>query len=255
MTKLLRAAAGLVLVASSASAQTAIERRINGAPSGNVTFHFASRADVCGDGRTYIRADDMWMGSFNDGVRSMECERTSGMSLGQSLNLVNGPTVGEAIRDPRNSIADFLAVEKNAKDVVEELFISFLCRKPTDAEEKEMVAALDPGDIENLAALSSEAGEQIAAQQVEWEKAQNIATWSVLCLTIVPLSSRQSVVQGTADPVPGQPGKDVVWVPTPTDLVEKMLDLAGVTPEDFVMDLGSGDGRTIIAAARRGARE
>ncbi len=44
-------------------------------PNGNVTFHFASRADVCGDGRTYIRADDMWMGSFNDGVRSMECER------------------------------------------------------------------------------------------------------------------------------------------------------------------------------------
>jgi HEAT repeat protein len=40
-----------------------------------VTFNFASRADVCGDGRTYIRADDMWMGSFNDGVRSMECQR------------------------------------------------------------------------------------------------------------------------------------------------------------------------------------
>jgi HEAT repeat protein len=52
-----------------------VERRVSGAPDGNVTFHFASRADVCGDGRTYIRADDMWMGSFNNGVRSMECER------------------------------------------------------------------------------------------------------------------------------------------------------------------------------------
>jgi precorrin-6B methylase 2 len=56
------------------------------------------------------------------------------------------------------------------------------------------------------------------------------------------------------EPVPGQAGKDVVWVPTPPELVEKMLDLAKVTPQDFVMDLGSGDGRNIIAAAKRGAR-
>ena len=55
-------------------------------------------------------------------------------------------------------------------------------------------------------------------------------------------------------PEVGQEGKDVVWVPTPDALVEKMLDLAKVTPRDFVMDLGSGDGRTVIAAARRGAR-
>jgi hypothetical protein len=55
-------------------------------------------------------------------------------------------------------------------------------------------------------------------------------------------------------PKVGQPGKDVVWVPTPEELVEKMLDLAGVTPQDFVIDLGSGDGRNVIAAAKRGAR-
>lgn len=56
------------------------------------------------------------------------------------------------------------------------------------------------------------------------------------------------------EPVEGQAGKDVVWVPTPPILVEKMLDMARVTPEDLVMDLGSGDGRNIIAAAKRGAR-
>jgi hypothetical protein len=55
-------------------------------------------------------------------------------------------------------------------------------------------------------------------------------------------------------PTVGQAGKDVVWVPTPAALVEKMLDMAKVTPQDFVMDLGSGDGRNIIAAAKRGAR-
>jgi SAM-dependent methyltransferase len=60
--------------------------------------------------------------------------------------------------------------------------------------------------------------------------------------------------EGTFKPTVGQEGKDVVWVPTPPVLVEKMLDMAKVTPQDFVMDLGSGDGRNIIAAAKRGAR-
>ena len=55
-------------------------------------------------------------------------------------------------------------------------------------------------------------------------------------------------------PTVGQPGKDAVWVPTSPALVEKMLDMAKVTKNDFVMDLGSGDGRNIIAAAKRGAR-
>ena len=56
------------------------------------------------------------------------------------------------------------------------------------------------------------------------------------------------------EPTVGQEGKDVVWVPTPPVLVEKMLDLAKVTADDYVIDLGSGDGRNVIAAARRGAR-
>ena len=52
----------------------------------------------------------------------------------------------------------------------------------------------------------------------------------------------------------GQEGKDVVWVPTPQALVDRMLDMAKLTPKDFVIDLGSGDGRTVITAAKRGAR-
>ena len=56
------------------------------------------------------------------------------------------------------------------------------------------------------------------------------------------------------EPTVGQEGKDVVWVPTPQALVDKMLDMAKLTPNDFVMDLGSGDGRTVITAAKRGAR-
>ena len=55
-------------------------------------------------------------------------------------------------------------------------------------------------------------------------------------------------------PFVGQPGKDVIWVPTPYALVEKMLDMAKVSSQDYVIDLGSGDGRNVIAAAKRGAR-
>jgi SAM-dependent methyltransferase len=55
-------------------------------------------------------------------------------------------------------------------------------------------------------------------------------------------------------PTPGQAGKDVIWLPTPQIVVDKMLEVARVGPNDVVMDLGSGDGRTVITAARLGAR-
>jgi len=55
-------------------------------------------------------------------------------------------------------------------------------------------------------------------------------------------------------PQVGQQGKDVVWVPTPQELVNKMMEVAKVTPADFVIDLGSGDGRTVITAAKIGAK-
>jgi SAM-dependent methyltransferase len=56
------------------------------------------------------------------------------------------------------------------------------------------------------------------------------------------------------EPQYNQWGKDVAWWPTSEVLVDKMLDMAKVTSDDFVIDLGSGDGRTVIAAAKRGAR-
>lgn len=55
-------------------------------------------------------------------------------------------------------------------------------------------------------------------------------------------------------PSVGQEGKDVIWVPTPESLVQKMLDMAKLTPADVHFDLGSGDGRTVIAAAKRGTK-
>jgi len=64
----------------------------------------------------------------------------------------------------------------------------------------------------------------------------------------------QAAAAAEFEPRVGQEGKDVIWVPTPQVLVDNMLDMAKVTPQDFVIDLGSGDGRTVITAAKRGAR-
>lgn len=61
------------------------------------------------------------------------------------------------------------------------------------------------------------------------------------------------VAQTPFEPVSGQEGKDVVWVPTPQATVDKMLELAEVTARDYVIDLGSGDGITVISAAKKGA--
>lgn len=78
---------------------------------------------------------------------------------------------------------------------------------------------------------------------------------AALILSLLAAGSvAQDKAAGQFQPEVGQEGKDVIWVPTPQALVDKMLDMAKVTPKDYVVDLGSGDGRTVITAAKRGAR-
>ena len=75
----------------------------------------------------------------------------------------------------------------------------------------------------------------------------------LLALSVAPAALAQAQPEAKSyEPHVGQPGKDVVWVPTPQSLVDKMLDIAKVTPKDYLIDLGSGDGRTVITAAKRG---
>jgi len=70
--------------------------------------------------------------------------------------------------------------------------------------------------------------------------------------TIAGASHAQTAARsGEFVPQVGQAGKDVIWVPTPQALVERMLDMAKVTARDHVIDLGSGDGRTVITAAKK----
>jgi precorrin-6B methylase 2 len=76
----------------------------------------------------------------------------------------------------------------------------------------------------------------------------------VLPLAAATLYGQAATQQKPYEPTVGQQGKDVVWVPTSQALVDKMLELAKLTPKDYLVDLGSGDGRTVITAAKRGAR-
>ncbi len=77
---------------------------------------------------------------------------------------------------------------------------------------------------------------------------------STILFAALTLAAQAPQPSSGFQPVSGQPGKDVVWVPTPDTTVDKMLELAKITPQDYLMDLGSGDGRLVIAAARRGLK-
>jgi SAM-dependent methyltransferase len=84
--------------------------------------------------------------------------------------------------------------------------------------------------------------------------ASRLLTTAVLALLCLAVAAQAQTREKPFTPTPGMAGKDAVWVPTSDALVERMLDMAAVTPDDYVIDLGSGDGRMVIAAARRGAR-
>src|SRR6188508_804092 len=82
---------------------------------------------------------------------------------------------------------------------------------------------------------------------------QSFLTLFTVLFATAALAQEPAKPNAQFEPSVGQAGKDVVWVPTPQELVEKMLDLAKLTPKDFLIDLGSGDGRTVVTAAKRGA--
>jgi len=82
---------------------------------------------------------------------------------------------------------------------------------------------------------------------------RNVAVWVLMLCSGLVLAQPQPAKKDY-EPSVGQSGKDVVWVPTPQALVDRMLDMAKLTPADVHYDLGSGDGRTVITAAKRGGK-
>ncbi len=113
-----------------------------------------------------------------------ECERTSGMSLGQALNLVNGPTFANAINDANNEITSLVSFERDANKIVDELFVSFLSRMPVDAERKALASALDPRNPANVEALDPSEYKQFIERLDKWAGSQPVAEWTPLKPTV-----------------------------------------------------------------------
>ena len=76
----------------------------------------------------------------------------------------------------------------------------------------------------------------------------------LIAVSLQAHSQQRADCEKQYQPSTGQPGKDVVWVPTSAALAERMLDMVRLRPNDYLIDLGSGDGITVITAAKRGAR-
>ncbi len=153
-----------------------------------------------------------------------ECERKSNVSLGQALNLINGPTVAEAIADPQNAIAKLVAAEKDDKKVVEELFLRVLCRPPT---EKETAAALGvmhayDEDYGKVAARVADYEKQLDARQPAWERQyQGTIVWHEVSPAAVASSGGATLTkqEGAAVLASGNnPDKDKYTVTIDTDL-------------------------------------
>lgn len=106
-----------------------------------------------------------------------ECERVSGVSLGQALNLVNGPTVANALADPNGAVTQIGRFVKNDREALQELYLRFLGRPPSDDEFAALLPTLDPRDIENLAALDPASIPSFHEARAAWEKTVPRVDW------------------------------------------------------------------------------
>jgi hypothetical protein len=116
-----------------------------------------------------------------------ECERSSSMMLGPVLSLVNGPVIGDAVRDPNNLIAKLLGSQKDDSKLIEELFLSVLNRPPTQPEINAGLKALKDGEPDfqpmveefNRRTEALEIYKKSEAQRLDqWEKSYSkIAEW------------------------------------------------------------------------------
>lgn len=104
---------------------TGAPRRLPGVPAG---FHAAELPDS--------EVEVAFLDMFGRAPRESpcECERTSDVSLGQTLNMVNGPTIGDAIAHPEGIIAKSVAAGASKEQLIEAVYLSTLCRKPSADE-------------------------------------------------------------------------------------------------------------------------
>ncbi|MCX7664718.1 MAG: DUF1549 and DUF1553 domain-containing protein [Gemmataceae bacterium] len=182
-----------------------------------------------------------------------ECERSNSLQLGPILNLVNGPIVGEALRDPNNLIAKYAATYKDDRRFIEELYLAVLNRMPSEREYRIALQALKDGEADYEAALKSyEARLQkfrdyekaLDAKQADWENGIRKLTTNWTPLTVTKATSTQKVnlvidKSGTVvTPTGPNPAKEVYSLTLST----KLKNLTAIRI-DTIAENGKGPGR------------
>lgn len=129
-----------------------------------------------------IKTPDGFLDLFGRPPResACECERGSGVSLGQALSLVNGPTLADAIRDPDNAIHDLLAVEQDPAVIIEELYLAFLSRYPSAEESAALMQSFDPAIPDNQYALAPEELRDLQTSFETWKSTIQVPEWTPL---------------------------------------------------------------------------
>jgi hypothetical protein len=164
-----------------------------------------------------------------------ECERSGGMLLAPILNLANGPVVGNALKDPDNRLAKILAANKDNAKAIEELYMAFVSRAPTEREIKIGVDAIKDGEAEYVdlvaerdrAAAALQAYEKdLPARLAAWEaKQKELPQWTVLD-TVTAVSKGGASLARQADGSILASGK---LTATDTYTVTTLTKLTGIT--------------------------
>jgi hypothetical protein len=217
-------------------AATGSTPKLPGVPAG---FRAAQLTDA---GATIPFLDD-----FGRPVResSCECERSTGMVLGPILKLINGPTVADALADPESKLSKLVAQQPDDTLLIEEVFLRFLGRKPTESEMAFSADALRAAvsDQEKAAATLAEYEKAIPAKQAEWEKSVGKPlVWTPLVpselksavgATLTKQDDGSILATGTAE-------KDVYTVIAPTDLQGITAIRLEALPDDSLAAKGPG---------------
>jgi hypothetical protein len=119
-----------------------------------------------------------------------ECERSGSMMLGPVLNLVNGPIVGEALKDSSNFLYRVTSSEESDPRIVEKIFMNVLCRPPSDKEMQTGLKMLKTSQVDHerfvaeyakLVAAAKDYEQQLPAKQAAWEKSlDNHPVWTAM---------------------------------------------------------------------------
>lgn len=205
-------------------------------------------------------ATDPFLEDFGRPVResSCECERSTGMVLGPIMKLINGPMISEALTDPNGDLAKLVSSEPSDAKLIEQVFLRFLSRKPTEKEVQLAVEAFaaagdDIGKLKNeLAAYEAQLDQRQVAWEaglagaIEWKPVEIVETTSAAGATFRKLDDGSLLVGGPRN-------KDLYTIKFKTSLANITGLRLEALPDDSLPNKGPGradDGNFVVNSIR-----